>query len=436
MVPTPAWDAAASLWRVDLGRPPSGLGRHVIHGDPPPGGLIPAIHAVYALLEELRERRPLSRQLTLPGTGKRTLGEAAAAWLAEKKWSTAGGERWTREVCHAMARELFHYPLAAFVPPAGTRLLFAWKEGVRPVIGPEKYGAKTLADRLAVLRSVLSWCTLPPREWLPAVPTMPPPTRYSGETLRHPVVRWFEQATFRRVRAELYNHPVARSALARELREAGEPDDAAAVRDLVERRKLYLSFALYTGMRKHDLDLVDDASVSPEFDTYWRFARKTGADRAAEEICPEFKADLEAEQQRLGRPWNEGEAICGGPWKNVCRVLAASATRLGLPPFNLRDCRRTFVYIKALAGVSEASLKTLLGHTFDSPMIHEVYLTLQPRLNRNRDGRAWVAPLSEVPAAHRVLAFPTAAHDTTEAPRSTGNHTFSAKSRPKKTPEG
>ena len=34
--------------------------------------------------------------------------------------------------------------------------------------------------------------------------------------------------------------------------------------------------------------------------------------------------------RRWSRLWRRGEAICGGPWKNVCRVLAAACDRAGV----------------------------------------------------------------------------------------------------------
>ena len=387
MRPTPVWDRAACVWRVDL-RTPWRLGRHVVDAPDPPGGLIEAVHAARDLLDALRAERGLSDpQLFLPATVARTLADAIHARLAEQVWGSAGGERWTRETCRLLLHELGHVPLDGF----DAKTLWAYRDAIRA-----RVGVKAMQSRLVVLQQILRWSSEPPRQWIPCVPPFPSPRLHADEVIHRALSKWIDEASFRATRARIYEHQTARNMLACDLRRAGGTGSLDEVRDVVERRRLYLSFAFYTGMRKHDLDEISDVYLSPELDCYWRYGRKTGIEVAAESICPPFLADIAAERHRLGRPWRVGELIAGGPWKNVCRVIETAATLAGVVKWNLRDARRSFVYHKALAGVPESHLVNLMGHK-DSRMIHTVYLQLQPRLQRNEAGAAWPRNLSSVP---------------------------------------
>jgi len=395
--PTPVWDGSASVWRVDL-RTPWGLGRRVVNAPPPPSGLIEAIHAARDLLESLRTARGLTdAQLPLPGTRGRTVRETVDGYLKGKKWRSAGGKRWTCETCDLLCDELGHRDLIDLT----VDFLWAYRDEVRA-----RVGAKTMQSRLIVLAQVLQWAADPARKWLPYVPPMPSPKLSEDETIGHALTKWIDEGSFRAARARIYEHQTARNMLAHELRVAGLPCDAAAVLDVIARRKFYLSFGFYTGMRRHDLDEVDDSYLSPDFDCYFRHGRKTGIAIAAESICPPFQADIAAEIQRLGRPFRAGELIAGGKWKNSCRVLETACRNAGVEKFNLMDCRRSFTHYKALAGVTENELVNLMGHK-DSKMIRSVYLQLQPRLMRNKAGAAWPKSLSAVPGTGtaRVLQF-------------------------------
>jgi hypothetical protein len=393
--PVPVWNPAVTAWQVDL-RTPWRLGRHLLRCAPPPAGLGEAINGARDLLERLRRERGLTDpQLALPMG--RTLAAVLPAFLKEKKWRSEGGKRWTVETCDLLTAELGSTALLDLTVDA----LWAYRDRVRATVGP-----KAMQSRLIVLAQLLTWSSEPPRKWVPFVPPMPSPKLGEDEVIRNALTKWVDHGTFRAARDRIYEHHVARSALARELRAAGLPDGADAVRDWIERRKLYLSFAFYTGMRRHDLDLVDDSCLSLDFDCYFRHGRKTGVAVAAESICKPFAQDLAAFRARLRRPFASGERICGGPWKNSCRVLWQAAKVAGVQAFNLMDCRRSFVYHKALARVPEGELVNLMGHK-DSRMIHGVYLLLQPRLQRNEAGAAWPDDLVSVPGTGtaRVLPF-------------------------------
>ncbi|HJX52563.1 MAG TPA: hypothetical protein VJ801_07345 [Polyangia bacterium] len=399
--PIPYWNPSRAAWDLDL-RTPWALGRHTLRLPAPPAGLIEAINAARDLLDALRAGAT-SSQLDLPGAAGRTLAATITDFLEEARFSSTGGERWKRETCALLRRELGNHPLSAFAPPPGTALLWSYRDERRLQVGP-----KAMESRLIVLQQILRWSTEPARAWLTFLPTFPSCKLRANpdEKIRVALSKWIDEATFRTVRARIFEHQTARNVLGFVLRQAGRPDDAAAVRDLVCRRRLYLSFAFYTGMRKHDLDEISDAYLSPEFDTYWRHGRKTGAEVAPESICPPFLADILAERRRLDRPWKTGELIAGGPWKNAPRVLAIAARNASVAPFNLMDCRRSFVYHKALAGVPMDKLVNLMGHS-SSRMIQGVYLLLQPRLQRDTAGAAWPAALTAVPGtgAGRLIPF-------------------------------
>jgi integrase len=400
--PTPVWDSGHCVWRVDL-RAPWQLGRRTVDAPPPPAGLVEAIHAARDLLESLRARSALSDpQLSLPVHGP-TVDVACAAYVAEREYRGTSG-KWLRANRDLLCRELKGVPLASLVTPDGALRLLSWRDGVRG----RGVGPLAMKDRLCVFALMWRWCAAPPRQWVYLMPVLPSYKTSEDEALRHPAVTWIDESTFRAVRAAIYDNRYARSSIAAELRAQGFLSaGAAAVRDYVERRKLYLSFAFYTGMRRLDLNGITDAYLSREFDCYFRHGHKTGIEVAAESICPPFASDIAAESRRLGRHWRTGELICGGPWFHATRVIAVAARKLGIQKFGLMTCRRSFVYHKALAGVSEPKLVNLMGHV-DSKMVRAVYLTLQPRLQRDEAGAAWPKSLTSVPGTGdgRVLPFP------------------------------
>lgn len=407
--PTPVW--TDGQWHLDL-RKPWGFGRYTLDIiEPPPAGTVPAIHAAHAKLNEVRHKFG-SPQFTLPGMSDGpTVADAFPLWLAEKRWRTTGGKEWTRETVDLVRKELGPRTLLSLDVDA----LTVYRDGKRDgTFDGKKVGPQSMSNRLIVLGQLLRWAAEPPRKWIPFVPPLPSPKVNPDEKMVQALTKWVDEGTFRAARAELYAHQTAKNGLAVELREQGLPADAAAVRDLVERRKLYLSFAFYTGMRHHDLDELLDADVSLDMGCYWRSGRKTGIERAPEAIPRPLMRDLLTERQRLGRPYRTGELICGGPWKNAPRVMATASKRVAVERFNVMDCRRSFVYHKALAGVPEDKLVGLMGHK-DSTMIRAVYLQLAPRTLRDEAGAAWPEQLTALPGTGdaRILAFPGSAKPTT-----------------------
>jgi integrase len=398
MRPTPRW--TGSVWQVDL-REPWKLGRHVLPGIPK-DGIAEAVHAAYAMLGRLEAARPSSPQLALPVEAGPTFVAVVDEYLLRRRYQSQGGKRGVEEYAKACKRDFGHLPVAAFAPPRGTDLLFAAVKRWRAA----GLSAGTANNRLCLIRCVLRWASEPERRYVAALPTFPSPKTDPDELLSRALDKWVDEATFRAARDVIYSHQTARNMLAADLRRRGLLGTAAEVHDLVCRRKLFLSFAFYTGMRRFDLWALVDASISPDFACFARQGHKTGIDASAEAVPPPLARDLAAERQRLGRPYRKGEAIAGGPWKNVCRVLASACDLAGVERFNLRDCRRSFVYHKALAGVREDECVRLMGHK-DSRMIRTVYLQLLPRLRRDMAGAAWPEPCTALPGTGtaRILTF-------------------------------
>lgn len=309
------------------------------------------------------------------GTGTR-FGDFLELWLARKVWRTEGGERWTREVAAQLARDLGGWPLEQFEGTAGADRLLEWRNQIRRgELGRPAVGAKRAEDYLTVLGQVLASAL--ERGELERAPKLPDPRLYTGEVIRPVRYRWITEDQFRELRAEIYSSPQG-------IWYAGGVDAVA-------RRRLYITFAFYTGMRKRDLDELVAAHVSPELGLYLRKSTKTGREPRWCRMPRPLLEDVRAELARLGRPWRAGERICGGRWKNVARVLGEARRRLGLADrVNLRVLRRSFARQKCLALVDERHLVDLLGHV-DSKMVRQVYVET-PRPIMDAAGEAWPEP--------------------------------------------
>jgi integrase len=384
-------DETLAVWKVDFRQ--WGHGRRNLSGIPPAAGhREDAVHAAYALLMTLERERmvispPAQAELSFDG---RTLRQVAAEWLRRRKWRTEGGRRWSEECCARIVRELGHAPISAFAPPGGWDVLAAWTKVCRQGLdGSPPIGPKRMQDLHITLKQILKFAAHAHQRWLGAVPEFPDYRTTEGEKRRNPRHEWIGEADFRAIRAGLYTSTQAVVWARREC--GGDADRAQA---LIEQRRLFLSFGMYTGQRKIDLGTIVADEISADFSTYIRKSQKNRARPLMEHMPAPLVADVQAELVRLGRPWRAGEKVCGGPWRNAARVVGMAARKLGLGHVNLRILRRSFVRMKALAGVPERDLIELMGHS-DSEMIREVYLQI-PRQLSDAASAAWPAP----PKAH------------------------------------
>lgn len=408
--PTPIWNGKA--WVVDL-RKPWNCGRHIIKAPPPPLGLVEAVHASRDLLDELRSRS-CSPQLALPGTDGRTIGQAFDAYLKARKYRKPGGRRWVELTAAVICREIGAEPLSVLAPPSGAAWLADWTRRTRTDERKRKVGPRAMRDRLNVLSMFVHWCAHPDRLWLPAVVEFPDGRLDETERMHNPRSEWVEEDTFRRVLEALYCTPLSRANLRRE-------HGADAIEDIICRRKLYLSVGYCVGMRRADLNAVLGRHISPDCQWIVRFASKCSTKPEWERVCPPLTRDLLAEKARLGRHWAPDEAPCGGVWMRAPRIIREVCKRLEIPGFDLRTLRRSFVRMKALAGVKEEDLVRLMGHA-DSRMIHEVYLRVPPVGLTDAAGEAWpesapAAPLVAPIRRLRLVPSETGAETALNAPK-------------------
>lgn len=376
--PTPKYDATRG-WTVDL--------RSVsIAGAPGPQRaqlptpkvntadmLVRAVWDTAALIERLRAEREAQCPALpgLAGVSARTLREAGDGYVADRErddaFRKAGGREWVLKVIRQVQRELGGVTLDKFVPPAGNEVVRDYRHRL---LHDLKLSHKTVADRLWGLRNILAWAA--EQAWIPLPPHFPRAAR-GKEGARKISYLWIDAQTFRRLRSEIYGTAAERGALAGALKKHGAKIDAD---DLIERRRLYLSFAFYAGFHTADLDAIDDGWVSLARGVYLRHNEKssrTVADCMVEMPGP-LRIDIGAELlRRKLEAFPRGDLICGGRWKTVGKILRQTSERLGIGvPVVPRVLRRSFVRELALRGYTDAEVTNLCGHA-DSKMVREVY---------------------------------------------------------------
>jgi integrase len=395
--PNPVWEDGK--WHLDLRAKPWKLGRYVLDVIiPPPDGLPLAIHASWRLLTELRGRGTVfDAQPELPGISGRTLGDLLTEWLAWRI-ATRGvraycGRDFAESTVPRLLKDLGASPLSEFVGESGTRRLCEYRDLVRRGGLGKPISANRLCACFSILRQAFAWARDPRRAWMPAVlPEFPTVRIYRGEVVNVCLDKWIDEATFRAVREAIYETPGSLARLAGQKKLSLEE-----ARDkYVFPRRMLLSFALYTGMRKEDCEAVEGPDVSLDFKRYKCHSRKTYAD-ARPFKCPDpLIADLEAEQARRGRPLQFCGLLCGGLWRTSGLVLEAACQLVGVPVFGFRDLRRSFAVHKAMAGQEEGDVQRLLRHS-DSRMIRRVYQQFLPADRADEVSAAWPGQTEKQP---------------------------------------
>ena len=363
-------------WVLDLRW--AGCGRRFLKTPGRPELEAAAIHEGYALFWRLRAergQRALEQQL-LEGPAVRQVAEEL---LEARDYDRRGGERYVRSYTAQVVKRFGHLAVNQFEPPNGTQLLREW----RNELAEQGLSPKTRRNYLNVMDQILRHAA--DRSWLRSLPVKPKPT-LTEETLNSPDSPWYSETDFRALRAGLYAG--CEEAIAGWLKRKRSD---RTVEDFIARRRLYLSFAFYTGMHVYDLDRLAAEHISPDFGSYWRTNHKSAAViPGAAFDCPEqLWLDVKAELARLERPWHEGELIAGGTWPEGSRTLRKTAERLGLPlPITFRSVlRRSTVYELAIRGWSERECADVLGHV-DEHMIRTVYRRV-PLRNRSPKKIPW-----------------------------------------------
>jgi len=421
--PTPRWTGKG--WEVDL-RKPWGLGRHRVEAPPPPPGELEATHEAYALLARLERERPQGAQLSLPATAGRTIGQLLTEWI-EKRGYRRGGSSWVRETAARVQKELGHVALAEICGPRGWEILGEWRTKVRETGYPRHYahktitvvcGAATMRDRLSVLRGAFEWAADPKQRYMPFVPNLPDARLHQGEVYYTPREEWIDEPTFRAVRDAIYCGPSAAATIESAWRRYGTPWPGCTIDDFIARRRLFLSWSFYSGMREQDVAAINDLSVSADFGFYWPFGRKTSDEEGDPEKMPDpLRADLEYERRRLGRTYFRGEPVTGGPWPRVCEVLRAACRKAGVPPFDVMTLRHSFAYHKALSGKCDRDQTARLMHLQTSALVRRVYNNVTPARCRDEAGAAWPEMRTRAPGTGSARILPLSAHQVqTKAP--------------------
>jgi integrase len=337
-------------------------GRYAL--DLPPGAdELDATHAAYELVERLRRSSP---QLPLPdpGAGRTFAAAVDAEELARRKdRPSSENARYVFGYLKQVRRELGHLPLVCFEGEAGADRLVDY----RNELADKGLSPRTRANRICTTMQVLVRARR--LGWLVAVPAKPDPC-VGNETLLRPTFQWISETDFRSIRGEVFSrgHGLERV-----------PADERP--GYIAQRRLYLSWAFYTGMHTWDLNALDDSMVSVEFGSYERRNHKSSKSvlPAWFDMPGALQADCAAELARLGRPWRAGELICGGPWGEVTRTVTAAAKRLGMGPVDMRTMRRSCAHEYCLRGWSARDVADILGHV-DDRLVNRVYSKVHARL--------------------------------------------------------
>lgn len=359
-----------SRWWLDL-RHPWKLGQHTLKTPGVPELLPDAIWEAKERFDRLRAAADARSAQALLPIGGPTIRDVLKSRIDEREFSTEGGESWGGDCNKRILERWGSVPIAHFRGLQGYHHGRAWRDEM----AAEPLSPRTRRNYLNELWGLLRYAVERECGWLDDVPRRPDPC-LKGETLDQGSENWptYTEAEFRRLRAglfETHDHP---GGLCHKI-----PDRAARL-DYIERRRLYLSFAFYSGMREADLDALDDRSVAPDVGAYFRTGQKTRAKVAAFDMPEALALDVQAEVRRLGRPFRKGEAICGGPWRRASQTMQDTARRLQLPlPINIRSVtRRSCAEQYLMRGWTYQEVAHVLGQQ-STAMLERVYMRIPPR---------------------------------------------------------
>jgi integrase len=292
---------------------------------------------------------------------------------------TDGGLAYIDFYCKRIAEALGHLPLRAFAAPDGEEVLLRY----RNLIWEKGFANRTCKNLLSMLRAILRWGRSDGRRFAWPLPEDWPRAVRRGQLLGNPVYDTWTEADVRTLR-EHWPEELARTG--RLNRWFPDPGRQA---DVIARRKLFISWMLYTGAHRID-GAVRGAALNVTFGRYTRHNQKSSA--TIEDGCfdmPErLRLDCEAELARRGLDaFPEDDLPTGGPWPEANLTLWIAQCRLwphpdgtgprgelrsALPRFCWMLTRRTCVREYTIRGWSTSQIADLLGHR-DERMIREIY---------------------------------------------------------------
>lgn len=364
-------------WRIDLRpRELGDLGQHWLPDVPPVesalGAAVNAAHRKHAVVRSEAEARATQLRFDLESSPRFKMAalELLDLRLTQERPSHDNA-KYIRSGFRAVARELGHLFLVAFVPPLGNATLVEYRNR----LVDDGHAPKTRRNRLSFVGQTLRYAW--DKGWLPALPAIPSAT-VGDEVLNRSSYVWLAEEDFTTLYERLWDDWPTNlgHGLWKQFKR-----DRAAIESYVARRKLYLAAGFYTGMHTRNLDELDDRSFAARGGTFLRSNHKSArCIRDARKPMPErLHRYVVAEVNRLGDFWRAGDLVAGGRWTTVTRVLDHEAQRLGLPrPITPTVFRHSVAYHLALLGWSIEEAADYLGH-IDTRMIREVYNQALPR---------------------------------------------------------
>lgn len=384
-------------------------GRRIVIGRARPPGLpvLTELQAGAALLAGLLAAPAQQALSPTLGTIFDELRAARATPGDARAWRTVHGRRWWDQA-RARLRPWDARRMLEFEP--GQHHMSALALEVRTALRAE-VGGKRAHDVLTVLWQALRWAV--DGGWLQRLPRRPSALG-PGESLRTDHrAEWWVEADMRALRAALYrdlDNPRYR-VLRDDLPGAALRAGCASVAEFIAKRRLFVSFSYYTGMRRADLESLDNLAVSTLTGQYSRRGQKTGVAPKKFPMPAQLADDVDELLRLLGRPFRSGEKILAGRWPTVTAVwrAAAQAAKLPLRPAPTpmvfrRSCAREY----ALRGWERGHTADILGHV-DTKMVTDVYE--DPAIPQSRGaGVPWDAPIGPREAGKTAVILDFSTH--------------------------
>lgn len=324
----------------------------------------------YMLRGKVDELRLGARVMSpeLPGLADEgmLMRELLTLYAEDHECPTAAGKFYTRKYCRQIAAQIGHMPVSALAAPAGRTVLLRWRDE----LWVKKLANKTVKNYLGMLKAALIWGQSGGRQLTGALPEWPKAIR-DGEALSNPVFDHWSEQDFRHFRDHFGEASGARMWM--------RSDPA----DWIARRRLYLSFAYYTGMHAADLGKIRKDWLNVAAGRFWRHNQKSArcVDTEPFDMPAALVLDCEAELRRLGREWEPKELITGGPWPHttdifrceIRRLFPAGGPRLTPCHLDTRVLRRSTAWELAIRGWQPGEISAYMGHV-DDTMVRHVYL--------------------------------------------------------------
>lgn len=320
--------------------------------------------ALQRKLDELRLGAQVSQPL-LPGIENpgMLVRELCDLYEEGRDYDTDGGALYVHRYISRIKEDLGHLSVRQLAAPDGETVLRTWRDK----LWERELANKTVRNFLTQMFAILRWGRSGGRRLTGDLPEKPNAVR-RGQTLAALVFDYWVEGDFRELRERFADEWVRMGRL---------PPDRAF--DIIAKRKLYLSFAFYTGMHTEDLNKLSADWVSVAMGRYERHNTKSARAVKPEwfDMPEQLQLDCEAELSRIGRDWLPGELICGGRWKAPCDSLTRAAKRLGLASamgqgWQNKLARRSMVREYTIRGWRTHEISALLGHV-DERMVQEVY---------------------------------------------------------------